>query len=92
MTNAIRNFLSADEQKVEKLIEEYPVSIPTAKAAEFLGVNLASMRAIIESGSIGLSWRKEGKLNKAFFIPTPQFVRWYIRYDDGTERRINEAG
>lgn len=92
MTNAIRDFLSADEAKVEQLIKEYPVSIPTAKAAEFLGVNLASMRAIIESGSLGLSWRKEGKLNKGFFLPTTQFLRWYMRYDDGSEKRVNEAG
>lgn len=95
MTNAIKNFLEADEKRVEELIKEYPVSIPTAKAAEFLGVNTASMRAIIENGTLGLAWRKEGKLNKAFFLPTTQFLRWYMRYDDGndgTERRINEAG
>ena len=82
MTHAIRNFLSADEQKVEKLIEEYPVSIPTQAAAKFLGINAASMRAVIDSGAVGLSWRKDGALNKGFFLPTAQFLRWYMRYGD----------
>ena len=38
MTNVIKEFLESDERKVEKLIAEYPVSIPTAEAAKFLGV------------------------------------------------------
>lgn len=82
MTNVIKEFLETDERKVEKLIEDYPVSIPTAEAARFLGINNASMRAVIDSGSLGLSWRKEGALNKGFFIPTASFIRWYLRYGD----------
>ncbi|MBQ1571744.1 MAG: hypothetical protein IIZ78_11505 [Clostridiales bacterium] len=82
MTNVIKEFLESDERKVEKLIAEYPVSIPTAEAAKFLGINNASMRAVIDSGSLGLSWRKEGALNKGFFIPTASFIRWYLRYGD----------
>lgn len=85
MTNAIRDFLSADEAKIEKLIHDYPTSIPTSVAAEFLGINPASMRAVMENGTIGLSWKKGGALNKGFFLPTCQFLRWYMRYDDGNK-------
>ena len=82
MTDVIKEFLETDERKVEKLIAEYPINIPTAEAAKFLGINNASMRAVIDSGSLGLSWRKEGALNKGFFIPTASFIRWYLRYGD----------
>lgn len=80
MTDVIKDFLDSDDRKIEKLISEYPVSVPTKVAAEFLGIDCASLRAIINENTVGLSWKKEGKLNKGFFIPTPQFLRWYIRY------------
>ena len=83
MTNAIKDFLSADEAKIEQLIKEYPTNIPTAEAAKFLGINTASLRAVMENVTIGLSWKKGGALNKGFFLPTCQFLRWYMRYDDG---------
>ena len=49
MTDVIKEFLETDERKVEKLIAEYPINIPTAEAAKFLGINNASMRAVIDS-------------------------------------------
>lgn len=78
MTNAIKDFIDQDDKKIEDLIKEYPVSIPTQAAAKFLGLNVTSMRAILDSGAVGLSWKKDGALNKAFFLPTAQFVRWYM--------------
>lgn len=80
MTDVIKKFMDNDDQKIERLISEYPVSVPTKVAADFLGIDAASMRAIISDNTVGLSWKKEGKLNKGFFIPTPQFLRWYMRY------------
>ena len=82
VTNVIKDFLETDDKKIEQLIAEYPVSIPTQAAAKFLGINAASMRAVIDSGAVGLSWRKDGALNKGFFLPTAQFLRWYMRYGD----------
>ena len=82
MTNVIKEFLDSDERKVEKLIEECPVNIPTSEAAKFLGINTASLRAVLESGALGLCWKKGGALNKGFFIPTASFIRWYLRYGD----------
>lgn len=80
MTDVIKKFFEDDDAKIEKLIEEYPYNVPTKVAAEFLGVDTASMRAIVDDNRVGLSWRKEGKLNKGFFIPTANFLRWYMRY------------
>ena len=80
MTAAISEFLENDDKKIEELIKEYPVSIPTDVAAKFLGINPASMRAIMNDGTVGLSWKKDGKLNRGFFLPTAHFLRWYGRY------------
>ncbi|MDO5559383.1 MAG: hypothetical protein Q4F95_07255 [Oscillospiraceae bacterium] len=75
---SIADYLKADTDKLEKLIEEHPQSIPTKKAAEFLGLHEDSMRQFLENSNVGMSWRKPGKLNRGFYIPTGQFVRWYL--------------
>lgn len=78
MTNAIREFLQHDDEKIEKLISEYPETVPVSVAADFLSVDAGSIRAAIESDSFGFSWKKSGKLNRAFCIPTAHFMRWYL--------------
>lgn len=75
---SIVQYLENDNNRLDKLIEAFPVSMPTSAAAEFLGIDVASMRAAIENGAIGLAWRKQGKTNHAYYIPTAQFVRWYL--------------
>lgn len=78
MTETTRDFLKADEDKLDELIKENPIHISVNRIAEFLHINGDSARAAIECGAFGLSWRKQGKLNKAYCIPTAQFVRWYL--------------
>ena len=78
MTDTIKAFIDEDNNRVEELIKENPIHLPIAKIAEFLQINADSARAAVESGSFGLAWRKQGKLNKAYCIPTAQFVRWYL--------------
>lgn len=77
-SDKVLQFLEADANKVEILIQNYPVNMPTAAAADFLGLDVASLRSAIENGVVGMSWRKAGKANHAYFIPTAQFVRWYL--------------
>lgn len=81
MTSTIKEFFDNDDKKIEDLIKEYPVNVPTNVAAKFLGLNVTSMRAILDSGAVGLSWKKDGALNKGFFLPTAQFVRWYMQWN-----------
>lgn len=75
---SISDFFDDDVKKVEKLIEDHPTQLTPAEVAEFLGVSTASVRAAVQSGAFGLSWRLEGKLNRGYHIPTAQFLRWYL--------------
>ena len=74
----IQAFLDEDINKIDALIEQYPLRLPIPVIAEFLKMNLGSVRAAVECGAFGFAWRKSGKLNKAYCIPTVQFVRWYL--------------
>lgn len=77
---SIEEFLSNDRQRVQELIEKYPQNIPLKVCADFLGMDSNSLRQAIEDNQkIGLSWRKQGSLNRAFHIPTAVFVRWYMK-------------
>jgi hypothetical protein len=78
LSRKVNEFLSADNDKIDKLIENFPVNLPVSAAADFLGIDVASVRATVENGIVGLAWRKQGKANHGYFIPTPQFVRWYL--------------
>ncbi|MCQ2053345.1 MAG: hypothetical protein MJZ03_05375 [archaeon] len=78
MSNAISEFLKHDDEKIEKLISEYPINVPVNAVAAFLGVDDESIRAAVECGNFGYSWRKAGKMNKCFKIPTAQLLRWYM--------------
>lgn len=79
MSDAIKDYLQHDYAKIEKLISEYPALCPVDAIAEFLNLDSDSVRSAIENGSFGLAWKKSGKLNRVFRIPTPQFVRWYLQ-------------
>lgn len=78
MTTAISEYLQHDDEKIEKLISDYPQNIPVRAAAEFLGVDDESVRSAIENGNFGYSWKKAGKLNRSFAIPTAHLLRWYM--------------
>ena len=78
MTEKIRAFIDTDNQKLEQIIEEYPLSVPVPIAAEFLGCHQDTLRSALEDGRLGFSERKIGKVNRGFVIPTGHFVRWYL--------------
>lgn len=78
MTEKIRAFIDTDNQKLEQIIEKYPLSVPVPIAAEFLGCHQDTLRSALENGRLGFSERKIGKVNRGFVIPTGHFVRWYL--------------
>lgn len=78
VTAKIKAFIDADNQRLEKLIEEYPLTIPVPVASDFLGCQQDTLRSALEDGKLGFSERKLGKVNRGFVIPTGHFVRWYL--------------
>ena len=74
----LNEFLSEDNAKIDRLIENFPVNLPVSAVSDFLGLDVASVRAAIENERIGLAWKKAGRANHGYFIPTAQFVRWYL--------------
>ena len=80
MTLTISDFLAKDNDRLEQLITDNPVSIPVNQIADFLGADVASVRAAVENDCFGLSWRKAGSTRHAYLIPTGQFVRWYLNH------------
>lgn len=76
----IKEFLDNDVKKLEEIIEQHPKQIPVSVVAELLGCSLESVRTMCEENHVfGEGWRKSGKLNKGFCIPTALFVRWYTK-------------
>ena len=75
----IRKFLQNDLEAVSKLIEKYPEQLPISEVADLIGCGKDSIRTALEEyGRIGIAWRKPGKLNHGYCIPTALFVRWYL--------------
>lgn len=79
LSSMITEYLSNDNEKIDRLIENFPVNLPVSAVADFLSMDVASVRAAIENGVIGLAWRKQGKANHGYFVPTAQFIRWYLQ-------------
>ena len=78
MSNTINDFIAADNDKIDKLIAENPQSISISDISAFLGTDVASVRAAIENNIFGMAWRKADSARHGYFIPTAQFVRWYL--------------
>lgn len=78
ISDKINEFLTSDNNKIEVLVTSYPENIPVGKIAEFLGADVVSIRAAIENNVFGASWRKAGSARHGYFVPTAQFVRWYL--------------
>lgn len=74
---SISEYLQADNERIEKLIEEHPHVLSPNDVAKFLDIDVRSIRSVLDNGMLGLAWRKEGCLSRGFAIPTPMFVRWY---------------
>lgn len=78
ISNKITDFLSLDNERLGKLIDDNPVNVPVSTVADFLGADVASIRSAIENDVFGASWRKIGSTRHGYYIPTAQFVRWYL--------------
>ena len=77
-SSKLNEFLCHDNEKIDRLIEAFPVNLPVSAISDFLSLDVASVRAAIENEKFGISWRKIGKANHGYFIPTAQFIRWYL--------------
>jgi len=75
---SISEFIRADTEQIEEIIEKHPKQIPIPVVAELMAVDPNNLREAIGSGYLGLSWKKPGKLNRGFCIPTGKFVRWWL--------------
>ena len=78
ISDKINDFLTSDNAKIEALVNSYPESVAVSKIAEFLGADVVSIRAAIENNTFGASWRKAGSARHGYFVPTAQFIRWYL--------------
>jgi len=77
----ITDFLTKDTAKLAEIISKYPLQIPISVIADWWGCDEDSIRtAIYEHGELGIGWRKIGKLNRGYVIPTGLFVRWYLKF------------
>lgn len=74
----IEEFIANDKAKIEEIINKYPRQIPVPIVAELLGTCQNSLRAAIDGGALGFSWRKDGALSKGYCIPTAKFVYWWF--------------
>lgn len=70
-------FMQQDKEWLDEIVQKYPKNIPIAALAERFGCAVETVRAIVEAGGFGFSWRKPGRANHAYLIPTAQFVRVY---------------
>ncbi len=77
VSDEVISFIQNDNNRLDELIKNYPVSIPVSALADFLNCDSSSVRSAIENKVYGMAWRKPGKCRYAYLIPTAQFVRWY---------------
>ena len=79
MSDAIKDFLQRDTEKLEEIIAKYPQQIPVPVVADWWGCKEDSIRrALEEHGVLGVGYRQAGALNRGFVIPTGHFIRWYL--------------
>lgn len=80
MTEKLKSFFEKDEERLAALLDKYEFKIPVEALSEFLHIDSQSVRAYVESGQFGMAWKKIGKDNHAYAIPSAQFARWYLNY------------
>lgn len=80
VNDTLSEFLKAEREWINSIIEQYPRQIPINPIAEHWGCAPDSVRAAIEQdATFGVYWRKVGRANKAYMIPTGLFVQWYCK-------------
>lgn len=73
-------FIAEDNEKIDRLLESNPSSLSITEIANFLNMDVTSVRSAIENNAFGMAWRKAGSARHGYFIPTAQFVRWYLAF------------
>lgn len=77
-SNKTSAYLDDDNARIDALLETHPRSLSVNDISNFLGMDVSSVRAAIENDVFGISWKKIGSARHGYFIPTAQFVRWYL--------------
>lgn len=64
------------------LCNQYPRKVPLGAVADLLGINRASLEAMVMAGRcpFGLGWLKETATNRTFFVSTFKLYTWYMEY------------
>lgn len=83
MNQNIVKYLEDDEARLSQLVAENPVHLSPQKIADFMNTPVPSVRSMIDAGVFGASWRKDGKLNRGYFVPTANYLRWYLNMANG---------
>lgn len=74
-------FVKQRFEELKALCEEYPYEMPVVEAAKFLKMHPESLRLSIIQGTSpfpAFAWKKPGKANYAFHIPTFTFYQHLI--------------
>lgn len=80
MSNAVKDFLQKDLEKLEAIVTKYPEQVPAKVVAELMGCEPETVRAMCEDKqTFGICYRKPGKVNRRTCIPTGAFIRWYTK-------------
>ena len=66
----VNEFISADNEKIEKILNDYPKQIPCPVVAELLGCKPDGVRQAIAEGAFGIHWRLQGKLTSGNYEPS----------------------
>ena len=68
-------------EKLNELVEKYPLDIPVPEVAKLMGMKPECLRAAIDCGTFkpGYSWRKGVAQNKGYKIATIPFYLWYTQ-------------
>ena len=75
-----KELLIADEERLDRLVTEYPERIPVKVVAEILNCNADTVRSLCEQNHVfGDGYKKIGATRGAVLIPTATFVRWYTK-------------
>ena len=77
-SSKINEFLSDDNSRIDQLVENNPCSLSVTDISNFLNMDVASVRSAIENNTFGMAWKKAGSARHGYFVPTAQFVRWYL--------------
>lgn len=74
-------------EKLNELVEKYPLDIPVPEVAKLMGMKPECLRAAIDCGTFkpGFSWKKAGAQNKGYKIATIPFWQWYTQTDISAE-------